>query len=84
MAEPGDQIVVTAVGGGHLRASHADREHVIDALNTAFAAGLLAKEEFDLRVGWALAPHAIREKLILANEAAVLSPTTSDTAPNTR
>jgi DNA-binding transcriptional MocR family regulator len=26
------------------------------------------------RVGWALAPHAIREKLILANEAAVLSP----------
>lgn len=26
------------------------------------------------RVGWALAPHAIREKLILANESAVLSP----------
>src|SRR3984885_3487735 len=55
MAEPGDQIVVTAVGGGHLRASHADREHVIDALNAAFAAGLLAKEEFDRRVGWVLA-----------------------------
>jgi DNA-binding transcriptional MocR family regulator len=27
------------------------------------------------RVGWALAPHAIREKLILANESAILSPT---------
>ena len=27
-----------------------------------------------LRVGWAMAPHAIREKLVLANEAAVLSP----------
>ena len=26
------------------------------------------------RIGWALAPHAIREKLILANEAAVLCP----------
>jgi DNA-binding transcriptional MocR family regulator len=26
------------------------------------------------RVGWALAPHAIREKLILANESATLSP----------
>jgi len=26
------------------------------------------------RIGWALAPHAIREKIILANEAAVLSP----------
>jgi DNA-binding transcriptional MocR family regulator len=29
-----------------------------------------------LRVGWAVAPHAIREKLVLANEAAVLSPST--------
>jgi DNA-binding transcriptional MocR family regulator len=27
-----------------------------------------------LRVGWAVAPHAVREKLVLANEAAVLSP----------
>jgi 2-aminoadipate transaminase len=27
-----------------------------------------------LRVGWAVAPHAIREKLVLANEAAILSP----------
>ncbi len=27
------------------------------------------------RVGWALCPHAVREKLILAQEAAVLSPT---------
>ncbi|MHA6693694.1 aminotransferase-like domain-containing protein [Homoserinimonas sp. A520] len=26
------------------------------------------------RMGWALAPHAIREKLILANESAILSP----------
>ena len=26
------------------------------------------------RLGWALAPHAIREKLILANESAILSP----------
>ncbi|MET1044967.1 MAG: PLP-dependent aminotransferase family protein [Microbacteriaceae bacterium] len=26
------------------------------------------------RVGWALAPHAIREKLVLANESAILSP----------
>ena len=27
-----------------------------------------------LRVGWVVAPHGIREKLVLANEAAVLSP----------
>ncbi|OKL50569.1 PLP-dependent aminotransferase family protein [Boudabousia marimammalium] len=26
------------------------------------------------RVGWALAPHAVRDKLVLANESAVLSP----------
>lgn len=29
-----------------------------------------------LRVGWALAPHAIREKLILAVESSILSPST--------
>ncbi|MDO4259926.1 MAG: PLP-dependent aminotransferase family protein [Actinomycetaceae bacterium] len=28
-----------------------------------------------MRIGWALAPHAIRDKLILASEAAILSPT---------
>src|SRR4051794_27900805 len=27
-----------------------------------------------LRVGWAVAPHAVREKLVLASEAAILSP----------
>lgn len=27
-----------------------------------------------LRVGWVVAPHAIREKLVMANEAAILSP----------
>jgi|HubBroStandDraft_4_1064222.scaffolds.fasta_scaffold443067_1 hypothetical protein len=50
MAQPGDTMVVGAVGRGHLRASHADREHVIGTLKTAFAAGLLAKDEFDRRV----------------------------------
>jgi hypothetical protein len=44
MPEPGDAMA------GYLRASHADREHVIGALKTAFAAGLLAKDEFDLRI----------------------------------
>jgi hypothetical protein len=44
-----------AVGRAHLRASHADREHVIGALQTAFAAGLLAKDEFDRRVDRTLA-----------------------------
>jgi hypothetical protein len=43
------------VDGGHLRASHADREHVIGALKTAFARGQLAKDEFDLRLDRTLA-----------------------------
>jgi uncharacterized protein DUF1707 len=41
-------------GFGHLRASHADREHVIGTLKAAFVQGRLAKEEFDQRVSQAL------------------------------
>jgi hypothetical protein len=37
-------------GTSHLRASHADRERVIDVLKTAFVQGYLAKDEFDTRV----------------------------------
>ena len=48
-------MAVAAVGRGHLRASHADREQVIGALKTAFAAGLLARDEFDRRVDRTLA-----------------------------
>jgi hypothetical protein len=42
-------------GHGRLRASHADREQVIDALKTSFADGRLDKDELDARVGQALA-----------------------------
>jgi Domain of unknown function (DUF1707) len=38
-----------------MRASHADREQVIDRLKTAFVQGRLAKDELDLRVGQVLA-----------------------------
>jgi hypothetical protein len=38
-----------------LRASHADREHVIGTLQAAFVQGRLGRDEFDLRVGQALA-----------------------------
>ena len=50
MAEPPDQMPAAA-GSGGLRASHADREQVIGTLKAAFVQGILAKEEFDLRVG---------------------------------
>jgi Domain of unknown function (DUF1707) len=54
MAGPGDEIAAGAGGRGHLRASHADREQAVSVLKAAFVAGLLAKDEFDLRIGQVL------------------------------
>lgn len=54
MAGLGDEVAAGAGGRGHLRASNADREQAIGVLKTAFAQGLLDKNEFDLRVGQAL------------------------------
>ncbi|HMD93439.1 MAG TPA: DUF1707 domain-containing protein [Trebonia sp.] len=48
MAGPGNEI---PNGRGHLRASRADRERVIDVLKAAFVEGRLTRDEFDLRVG---------------------------------
>jgi hypothetical protein len=42
-------------GRGRLRASHADREQVVDVLKAAFVQDRLTKDEFDDRVGQALA-----------------------------
>ncbi len=48
-------------GRGRLRASHADREHVIDTLKPAFVQGRLSKDEFDMRVGQALVSRTYSE-----------------------
>jgi hypothetical protein len=50
-----------AAGRGRLRASHADREKVIGTLKTAFVHGMLAKDEFDLRVSQAFASRTHAE-----------------------
>jgi len=60
MAEPPDHVPAIA-GRGHLRASHADREQVIDVLKAAFVRGMLTKDEFDLRVSQAFASRTGRE-----------------------
>src|SRR5215471_18920806 len=52
--EPHDRGGVWAAGGGHLRASDADRERVIDALKDAFAQGRLTNSELASRAGQAL------------------------------
>lgn len=54
-AEPEDQMAVAAAGRSRLRASHADREHVIDMLKAAFVHGRVTKVEFDARVDQAFA-----------------------------
>ena len=53
MTGPGDEMAAAAAGGGRLRASHADREQVVEVLKAAFVQGRLAKDEFDARVGQA-------------------------------
>jgi hypothetical protein len=61
---PGPDDEMAAAGDrsrGHLRASHADREQVIGVLKTAFVQGILAKGEFDQRVGQAFASRTYAE-----------------------
>src|SRR5215472_12170495 len=58
---PGDELAASATGRERLRASHADREQVIDALKVAFVHGMLAKDEFDLRVSQTLSSRTYGE-----------------------
>jgi hypothetical protein len=60
MAEPGDETAA-APGCGHLRASHADRERVIDTLKATFVQGRLTKDEFDVRIGQTFASRTYAE-----------------------
>ena len=54
--EPGAQAAAAG-----LRASRADREQVIDLLKAAFAQGRLDRDEFDARIGQALASRTYGE-----------------------
>jgi hypothetical protein len=56
-AGPGDETA----GRGHLRASHADREQMIETLKAAFVQGRLTKDEFDTRIGQTLAARTYAE-----------------------
>jgi hypothetical protein len=55
-----------AAGCGHLRASHADREQMIDTLKVAFAQGRLAKDEFDARINQTLVSRTYAELAAVA------------------
>jgi Domain of unknown function (DUF1707) len=62
MAGSGDEIAAGPAGQGHLRASNADREQVIDVLKAAFVQGRLTRDELDLRVGQALKSRTYAEQ----------------------
>jgi hypothetical protein len=70
VAAPGDEIAAGAGGRGHLRASHADREQVIGTLKAAFVQGMLAKDEFDLRIGQAFGSRTYAELAALTADLA--------------
>jgi hypothetical protein len=52
-------------GRGRLRASHADREHVIDTLKAAYVYGLVTKDEFDARVSQTFASRTYAELALI-------------------
>ena len=62
---PGGELAASAAGRGYLRVSDAEREQVIGALKAAFVRGVLAKDEFDLRVGQAFASRTYAELAVV-------------------
>ncbi|HJZ29334.1 MAG TPA: DUF1707 domain-containing protein [Streptosporangiaceae bacterium] len=72
MTGPADEI---AAGQGRWRASHADREQVVDALKAAFVQGRLTADELDERAGQALAARTY------ADLAALITDLPADPAP---
>jgi hypothetical protein len=65
MARPGDDTEAGMGRRGDSRASHADREQVIDRLKVAFVQGRLGKDEFDVRVGHVLASRTYADLAVL-------------------
>ena len=61
---------LTAAANGHMRASDADRDRVVDALKAAYVYGLLTREELAARTGQALAARTYAD---LAAVTAVLA-----------
>jgi hypothetical protein len=65
MTGPADEI---AAGQGRWRASHADREQVVGALQAAFVQGRLTGDELHERVGQALAARTYAELAALTTD----------------
>jgi hypothetical protein len=61
----GQNDPAAGAGRGRLRATHADREQVIDTLNIAFADGRLGQDERETRVSQALAARTYADLAVL-------------------
>lgn len=61
-------MVTPAPRHGPMRAAHADREQVVDALKAAFVQGRLTQDELDARVGQALAARTYAELAALTTD----------------
>jgi hypothetical protein len=80
-AESWDPGEAGAPGRGHLRASDADRERVIDALKTAFVQGRLTWDELGHRTGKALVSRTYAELTALTADIPRPSPARPRSAP---
>jgi Domain of unknown function (DUF1707) len=68
---------MAAGGRGHVRASHTDRERVVETLKAAFVQGRLTKDELDGRAGQALAARTYADLAALTadlNTAPIATP----------
>ena len=74
--------MAAAAGPGHLRASHADREQVIGTLKAAFVQGMLAKDEFDARMGQAFASRTYAELAVLTADLRAMPPAAQPPEPS--
>jgi Mn2+/Fe2+ NRAMP family transporter len=80
----GDDPAAWARRRGGIRASHADREQVIDTLKAAYVYGFVTKDEFDQRVSETLASHTRAElALITADIPAGLAAAPATMSPAT-
>jgi hypothetical protein len=52
-------------GRGRLRASHADREHVVGTLKATYVNGLVTKDEFEARVSQTFAARTCAELTLI-------------------
>jgi Domain of unknown function (DUF1707) len=70
-AESWNPKAAAAAGRGHLRASDADRDQVVDTLKAAFVQGRLTKDELGQRATQALASRTYGELAALTTDIAV-------------